>query len=407
MVLRGFMNLKPANVDVPVVDLDPFADDFLRDPYPRHAALRDPGPVVWLDRYGIFGMARHKQVSAALKDWKTFCSSRGVGLSDFAVETPWRPPSLLLEADPPLHDRMRAVVNPILSVAALQSLRPRWEKLAESLIENLVKRKTFDAVSELAEVYPLQVFPDAVGVQEHGRENLLPYGALAFNAFGPRNRLTEEAMAHAAPVAAWVAQSCKRANLRPGGFGMAIFEAADRGAITEDEAERLVRSFLTAGVDTTVNGIGNLIGAIATHADQWEQLLQKPELSRRAFEEALRWDAPVQTFFRTTTRAVEVEGAVLPEGSKVLLFLAAANRDPRQWEDPDRFDLNRRTLGHVGFGAGIHACVGQAVARQELELVLNALVKRVARIQLAGGPRRRLNNTLHAWDAFPVRVEIR
>jgi cytochrome P450 len=399
------MYLRPANVDAPVVDLDPFDDDFLRDPYAHHDALRDPGPVVWLDRYGIFGMARHKQVSAALKDWKTFCSGRGVGLSDFAVESPWRPPSLLLEADPPLHDRTRAVVSPILSVATLQALRPQWEMLAESLIESLVKRETFDAVSDLAEVFPLQVFPDAVGVQEHGRENLLPYGALAFNAFGPRNRLTEEAMARAAPVAAWVAESCKRANLRPGGFGMAVFDAADHGAITEDEAERLVRSFLTAGVDTTVNGIGNMIAALATHADQWRQLREKPELSRRAFEEALRWDSPVQTFFRTTTRAVEIEGVVLPEGSKVLLFLAAANRDPRQWENPDRFDLNRRTLGHVGFGAGIHACVGQAVARQELELVLNALVRRVARIELAGEPRRRLNNTLHAWGTFPVRVQ--
>ena len=146
------MNFDAANAGVPVVDLDPFADEFLANPYAFHDRLREPGPVIWLTRYGVFAMARHKEVSAALKDWKAFCSGRGVGLSDFAKEAPWRPPSLLLEADPPLHDRTRAVVNHVLSVAALQPLRPQWEAIAESLVERLVSRESFDAVADLAEV---------------------------------------------------------------------------------------------------------------------------------------------------------------------------------------------------------------------------------------------------------------
>jgi cytochrome P450 len=113
----------------------------------------------------------------------------------------------------------------------------------------------------------------------------------------------------------------------------------------------------------------------------------------------------VQTFFRTTTRSVEVDGVTIPEDCKVLLFLAAANRDPRQWENPEAFDIARRALGHVAFGAGVHACVGQAIARMEVELVIAALVRRVERIQLIGEPKRRLNNTLHAWASLPVRVE--
>jgi 4-methoxybenzoate monooxygenase (O-demethylating) len=184
-----------------------------------------------------------------------------------------------------------------------------------------------------------------------------------------------------------------------------VYEAADTGECTSEEAERLVRSFLSAGVDTTVNGISHMILALATHPDQWERLRAEPGLAKRAFEESLRWDSTVQTFFRTTARDVTVEGTSIPEGSKVLLFLAAANRDPRRWEAPDRYDLSRATSGHVGFGFGIHQCLGQMVARLEGELVLEALIPRVREIRLAGEPERRLNNTLHAIASLPVEIE--
>jgi cytochrome P450 len=112
----------------------------------------------------------------------------------------------------------------------------------------------------------------------------------------------------------------------------------------------------------------------------------------------------VQTFFRTTTRDVEIAGARIPEGEKVLLFLGAANRDPRRWEDPDRFDIRRNANGHVGFGMGIHRCVGQTVARVEGEIMLAALAKRVERIEISGKPERKANNTLLAWNSIPVTI---
>jgi len=173
----------------PVSTVDPFSREFLTDPYPFHAALREAGPVVWLERYGIWAMARHEEVRACLMDWETFCSSAGVGLSDFRKETPWRPPSLILEADPPLHTRTRAVLTRILSAAAMKRLWTTFQRDAVELVDRLVERGTFDAVRDLAEVYPLGVFPDAVGLEAEGRENLLPYGNMAFNAFGPRNDL--------------------------------------------------------------------------------------------------------------------------------------------------------------------------------------------------------------------------
>jgi cytochrome P450 len=210
-------------------------------------------------------------------------------------------------------------------------------------------------------------------------------------------------MESATEATTWVMESCKRENLSPGGWGMAVYEAADRGDCSAEEAERLVRSFLTAGVDTTVNGIANMIHAFALHPGQWQRLRDEPTLAKRAFEESLRWDGTVQTFFRTSARDVEVEGNRIAEGSKVLLFLAAANRDPRRWDKAEAFDIKRSTSGHVGFGFGIHQCLGQMVARLEAEAVLAALIPRVDRIELAGPVERRLNNTLHAIAHLPVR----
>src|SRR6201991_773152 len=132
----------------------PFSHGFLRDPYPHHEALREAGPVVWLEHYGIWAMARHEQVRDALTDWQTYCSGAGVGLSDFRKEPPWRPPSIILEADPPLHTRTRSVLTRILSPGAIKGLRETFEREAELLVARLVEQREFEGVADLAEAYP-------------------------------------------------------------------------------------------------------------------------------------------------------------------------------------------------------------------------------------------------------------
>lgn len=391
--------------DVPVLDDDPFDLDVLLDPYDFHRRLRDAGGVVRLSRYGIYASGRFAEVDAALRDWASFVSGRGAGMSDFAREKPWRPPSLLLEADPPDHTVVRKAMNGVLSPRAVRALRESFRAPAEQLVEQLVERGTFDAVTDLASVYPLQVFPDAVGLGPDGRENLLPYGGLAFNAFGPDNELRRAALESAAPVQAWVLEQCRRENLAPGGLGARIWEAADRGEISHDQAPLLVRSLLTAGLDTTVHGLGNTLYALSRHREQWRLLHDDPARAKFVFDEALRWESPVQTFFRTTVRPTEFAGTTIPEETKVLLFLGAANRDPRRWgPDSESFDIARHAAGHVAFGMGVHRCVGQLVARLEAELVIEALARRVRTLEPAGDPVPTPNNTLKGWARVPVAV---
>ncbi|MFJ9127019.1 cytochrome P450 [Streptomyces sp. NPDC102340] len=391
---------------VPTTDIDPFAAEHLADPAPLHRNLRAAGPVVHLSRYDVHALARYEEVHTALVDWQTFQSGAGVGLANFRHEKPWRPPSLLLEADPPHHDAPRRVLSEILSPLALRRLRESWQSVADDLVDSVLATQgtEFDAFEALATAFPLRVFPDAVGLGPDGRENLLPYGNMAFNAFGPRNELVRADADRMAGLSAWVNDQCAREALSEDGFGARIWAAADRGDITPAQAPLVVRSLLTAGVDTTVHGLAATLYAFATHPDEWQRLRERPQLARVAFDEAVRWESPVQTFFRTATTDVEIAGVAVPEGGKILMFLGAANRDPRRWTDPDRFDLTRDPSGHVGFGMGLHQCVGQHVARLEAECLLTALAHRVTHLELAAPPRRHLNNTLRSWASLPVRI---
>jgi hypothetical protein len=393
-----------AETDAPSSAIDPFSESSLTDPYTFHEELRQAGPVVRLEKYGIYGMARHAQVQAALNDWQTFISGAGAGIQDLRKTNAWRPHSIVLEVDPPLHDQTRAVLGRMLSGPAIKKLREAFEIEAERLVEDLVSRGTFDAVNDLAIVYPLKVMGDAVGVAAEGRECLLPFSNMLFNSFGPENETFRQSIIESDRVVKKLFTQCERASLSPDGFGAQIYQAADEGRISQEHAPALVRSILSAGFDTTVSGLGNAIYAFATNPGQWRLLREDAALQRSAFDEIIRWEAPVQTFFRTTAREVVIEGVRLKPDEKVLLFLGAANRDPRRWDNPERLDLRRKTVGHVAFGSGIHVCVGMMIARLEAELLFAAFAKRVAGFEVAGEPTRRHNNTLRTFATLPIRI---
>ena len=394
---------------IPELDIDPYAEANLLDPYPMHERLREAGPVLRLRPYGVLACARHAEVHAVFNDHASFISSAGVGLANFNTETPFRPRSLILEADPPLHTQTRAVLSRILSPKAVMQIRAAFTAVAEQMVDAMLAKAQAQGgvacgVHDLAQPYPLKVFPDAVGLGPDGRENLLVYGDMIFNSMGPRNALLARSTARMGPVTDWIMAHCRRDKLHPDGFGEQIYQAADAGEISHEQAPLLVRSLLSAGVDTTINGLGNALYSLARHPAEYERLRADLSLARPAFEESLRYESSVQTFCRTAAHDTRIAGLDIPANSKVVLFLAAANRDARKWPAPARFDITRRPNGHMAMGSGIHGCVGQAVARLEGEVVLTALARRVKAITPAGPVTRRLNNTLRALDTLPLRL---
>ncbi len=385
-------------------DVDPFSAQHFDDPWPTLDLLRELAPAVWLTKHECWAVAGHADVTAAFRDHETFCSGAGVGLSDFRKEPPWRPPSIILEADPPDHTKARKVLADVLSPLNVKNMKAVFEREAQDMVGALIDAGTFDGVAALAEAYPLKVFPDAVGVTPHDRHHLLAYGNMVFNSFGPRNEFFEQGLVNAAETRAWIGAQCARLALTADGLGAQIYAASDRGEVTEEEAGLLLRSFLSAGVDTTISAFTAALWALATHPHQWSALRNDPSLARAAFEEAIRFEGPIQTFFRTTTKPASIGHVKLGAGEKVVLLLAGANRDARKFEDPDQFDITRRTVGHVGYGFGIHVCVGQVVARLEGEALLSAIARQASSIALAGEPARRYNNTLRTFASLPLRL---
>lgn len=391
---------------IPTFDADIYCDELLYDPYTSLAQLREMAPVVRSTKYGFVFVGRYDDVVAGLEDHVRFISARGTGISDFLTEPPWRKPSMLLETDPPDHTRARAVVMRILSPPALKKMTERLAADAEARVDETVKRGACDIVEDLVEPYIKQVFPDTVGLPIEGRENLLRYSDIAFNGFGPRNERFWSSLKEGPNAVAWVEAACKRNALTPEGIGSQIYAAADAGQLTEAEAELLIRSFLTAGLDTTIAAIGTAICEMARRPAQWDLVASDPSLAKKLFDETCRFDTPAQGLYRTAALDAEVAGVKIEAGTKLLFSLRSANRDPRRWERPDEFDLTRATAGQIAFGRGIHTCVGMMVARLEGELLLQALAKRVKQFELVSDPIRKLNNTVRSYARVPVRFKV-
>lgn len=401
-LLEGHKAIAPPD-GVPVLDIDPYSDDNLTN-RTYFSALHEAGPFAFIPKYSVLASGRYDVVREVFSDHERFVSSRGVGLSDFAVEEPWRPQSIILEVDPPYHSKTRKVIMRGLSPKVVRELKDDFKLDAERLIGEILTKGDFEAVVDIAEAFPSKVFPEAVGIKDPDPRMLIDFGAIQFNAIGPDNALRAKGFAGMKPVMEWILSRCSRDALTPDGIGSVFYEAADNGEITQDEATLLVRAVLAAGIDTTVTGIGNALWCLATHPEEYERLKADPEkMALPAFEETLRFTSPVQAFYRTAAVDTEVAGVKIEEGTKIFCCLGAANMDPDHWDQPNRYDISRKTAGHLALGVGVHNCVGQNIARAEGQAVLRAIAEQVDRIELTGKETWRPNNAIHALDKLPLR----
>lgn len=387
----------------PVLDVDQFAIESILNPYPLHEIIREHAPVSYIEKYGTYVTGRHEEVKTVLNDWETFTSTYGAGLADIRKPDNWRQPGPVVESDPPNHTNIRKVLTGIISPKVIRGWNDDFTAYANKQADRLVQLGEVNGAKDIAEDFVMTVFPASLGLQAHPH-NMVIVGDFNFNALGPRNALFEESNRKLGEIMDWYEETQGRELIQPGSFSDHVYAAEDAGLVEKGVARGMVRTMLRGGMDTTISGIGSSLLLMAQHPDVWVGLRANRARLKMVFEEAIRLETPIQSYFRTTTKATELGGVALEPETKVQIFIGAANRDPRKWDNPDRYDINRPMAGHLAFGAGIHVCIGQLIARMEAEAVLTALLDRVERIELTGEPVYRPLNTLRTLEELPLRL---
>lgn len=389
-------------VAAPVYRGDFWSDAVILDPYPVYRQLRALGPVVWMERHRAFALTHHASVSRALLNPSVYSSAHGVMMNE-----PMNQASrgTMLNTDDPDHLAMRRLFARPLLPKALAALRDRLAALADDHVAALVGKRRFDAVAELAHFLPMAIVVELVGLDAEGQANMLAWAAAIFDGFGPAGHpRTEQGLAVTQAVVGYVMERLDRANLAPGGWGEALFAAHDRGEISEATARMMLIDYLTPALDTTINATSAAIELFARHPDQWERLRGEPALIPHAINEVIRLESPIRAFSRFTLRD-HVEGGIeIPAGSRVLMLYACANRDDGHYPDADRFDIGRKPSDHLGFGMGTHICAGMHLARLEITVLLEALIRRVASFEVQAAERRP-HNTLRGLHRLDVTIE--
>ena len=382
-------------------DLDLFGPELVADPFATLDELRELSAAVHMTNGDFWVLTRYDDVRAAAADWESFTSAQGVALT---------PPfnanlvGSVLASDPPEHDQLRAVLSDKLAPRGLTKVRAQIRAYADQLVGEVVTRGSFDAVVDVARVFPINVVGDLVGLPVEGREKLHPGADATFAGFGPFTPYLQERLGVVTTYHEFMAEMTDRSKLVPGGWGETVMDAVDDGRLTTIGAIKTMSAYMTAGMDTTVNAISALLRLFADQPEVWAALRAEPALAGPVFEEILRVETPVQGFFRVTTHEVTVGDVAIPAGARVLLHWAAANRDPNHYPDPATFDIRRNPIDHLAFGYGVHGCAGQGLARMEAVTLLEAFLERVQRFELAGPVVQGGNPVVRSLDSVPLRV---
>ncbi len=389
--------------DAPQYDVDLYDEDLVADPYPHYKAIRDLGRAVWLPKNEMWALGRYDDIRAALKASEVLISGKGVSNNRF-MNNELQVATLVSDGD--RHRLHRGLVMKPIMASQIKVLRSRVEATAEALIDGLLGRHV-EGVTEIAQIIPLDIVSHLVGLPEAGRENMLKWAAATFDTLGSLNKLARQAIPVVQESFSYT-QALTRADVVPGGWADQLFDAADNGTLAPEDIPGLLQDYIAPSLDTAIFSIGHMLHKLGRHPEQWAQIRADPALIPGTVNEVVRIESPIRAFTRYAKEDYVVgagthEARTLPQGSRVAVIYASANHDERHYDHPDTFDIHRKNTDHLGFGYGVHTCLGRHLAKLELTVLLETLARKVERIEV-GDPVYVRNNVLRGFDSLPVKL---
>lgn len=387
---------------------DPGDPAFRADPYPTYARLREQAPLAWYPARGWWLVSRHAEVDALLRDrrlGRVFVPRRPT--ERFA---PWNllNEHAMLELEPPDHTRLRRLVSHAFTPRRVAGMRTRIRELADGLVDGLVEAGGGDLLATLAEPLPVAVIAELLGIEGRDRDLLRPWSNAIVALYEPQ---ADEAAAQAAVEASvafttYLDELIVARRSRPGDDLLSALVAlqVEGDRLSREELIATAVLLLNAGHEASVNVLGNGVAALLEVPGRYARLVADPGLAPRVVEEAIRYDGPLSVFTRTAFEDVEVPSGTVRAGEVVALLLGSANRDPAVFDAADDFVVDREVNPHVGFGAGIHFCLGAALARVELQEAFTSLAERAPGLHLTAEPPRREAFQFRGYRQLPVGV---
>lgn len=394
------------------VVFDPFSEDFFNGPYETYRRMREEAPVYYNADYDFYALTRHADVAAAFKDFETYSSAYGVDLA--MVRTGEKVPAkMIISMDPPEHRHMRSLVNKVFTPRAIGALHDMVEQQIDRYLGG-VDPSGFDVVSDFSAYFPVEVITTMLGVPPESRQQVRLWIDASLHRDPGQIEMSESGIEAMAQTWLLYYDLIKQRRAEPrddmiSGLIAAEIERED-GELTRLRNSEIA-GFATllggAGAETVTKLVGAAVVMFGRHPGQWQRLRADRSKVPAAIEELLRYEAPAQYNVRRSQREIELHGVTIPAGKPVFLVGGSANRDPDAWTDPDTFDIdrNRTEAQNLGFGYGIHSCLGAALARLECGIALNKLLDFMPRYEVDWDRCERVSmQNVAGWAHVPVRV---
>lgn len=385
--------------------------DFLDDPYPWYAALREHDPLHALEGGGVF-VSRYDDAIAVYRAPQA-SSDKKLEFKPKLGDSPLyeHHTTSLVFNDPPLHTRVRRIIMGAVNQKAIARMEPNVARLVDELLAGMAAKREADFIADFAAQIPIEVIGNLLGIPRGERGPLRGWSIAILSGLEPR--LTPEVFEAGNRAVTEFVDFLKvliaERRAKPGDYDSDVLTRLIQGekdgeALTETELYHQCIFLLNAGHETTTNLIGNGLWALLRNPRELARLRADPALVPAAVEEMLRFDGPIQLNNRRLTAPLELSAGTLPEGTLITIGIGAANRDPAQFPEPERFDVGRKPNRHVAFGHGDHVCVGMNVARMEGRIALGRLLERFPGIELAGEPERDRRVRFRGFRRLPVRL---